>query len=325
MMLAGAATGIWLDNPVTDWFIGRVGSASFNDFGIISGGTQRFTITTLGNVAINSTTSSDARFFVNGTGVQHTIGTHYSLTSSGGSGPHPGASINDVSIRGTHAVHALYFRALSDARIKSIQGRSDGSRDLETLNQIEITDYQYKDTFSKGSRPHKKVIGQQVEEVFPQAVVRSVDVVPDIYQKVPTKNGWVDLATDLKKGDRVRLISKIHDGTYEVLEVTSNKFRTEFVSEEDSVFVYGREVKDFRVVDYEALSMLNLSATQELARRMEALRKSEARMAELEAKAARVDSLEREMAEMKKLVAALAQGQAERQVAAQNSGTTAGE
>ena len=30
------------------------------------------------------------------------------------------------------------------------------------------------------------------------------------------------------------------------------------------VFVYGREVDDFRTVDYEAISMLNVSATQEL-------------------------------------------------------------
>ena len=36
------------------------------------------------------------------------------------------------------------------------------------------------------------------------------------------------------------------------------------------VFVYGREVKDFRTVDYEAIAMLNVSATQELARKLAA-------------------------------------------------------
>ena len=38
----------------------------------------------------------------------------------------------------------------------------------------------------------------------------------------------------------------------------------------DRVFVYGKEVNDFRVVDYDAISMLNVSATQELAKRSEA-------------------------------------------------------
>jgi uncharacterized protein (UPF0335 family) len=37
------------------------------------------------------------------------------------------------------------------------------------------------------------------------------------------------------------------------------------------VFVYGREVSDFHTVDYEALSTLNISATQELFRKIERL------------------------------------------------------
>ena len=36
------------------------------------------------------------------------------------------------------------------------------------------------------------------------------------------------------------------------------------------IFVYGEEVTDFRTVDYDALSTLNISATQELARRLKA-------------------------------------------------------
>jgi hypothetical protein len=34
----------------------------------------------------------------------------------------------------------------------------------------------------------------------------------------------------------------------------------------DKVFVYGEEVDDFRTVDYEGLTTLNISATQELSR-----------------------------------------------------------
>ena len=41
---------------------------------------------------------------------------------------------------------------------------------------------------------------------------------------------------------------------------------------EEKVFVYGREVDDFHTVDYEAISMLNVSATQELAKQVELLK-----------------------------------------------------
>jgi hypothetical protein len=54
----------------------------------------------------------------------------------------------------------------------------------------------------------------------------------------------VSLTTDLKKGERVRLIGRKKEGIHEVLEVAPGGFRTDFVADGDTVFVYGREVKD---------------------------------------------------------------------------------
>ena len=68
----------------------------------------------------------------------------------------------------------------------------------------------------------------------------------------------------------MRLIGNAAQGEHEVLEVAAGRFRTAFKADADTVFVYGREVKDFRTVDYEAIAMLNVSATQELHRRLEA-------------------------------------------------------
>ena len=65
-------------------------------------------------------------------------------------------------------------------------------------------------------------------------------------------------------GDRVRLIGKKSEAVHNVLEAAPGKFRTAFVADDEAVFVYGREVKDFRSVDYEAIAMLNVSATQAL-------------------------------------------------------------
>ncbi|MBK8001130.1 MAG: hypothetical protein IPK15_21065 [Verrucomicrobia bacterium] len=51
--------------------------------------------------------------------------------------------------------------------------------------------------------------------------------------------------------------------------------------------------------------MLNVSATQELARRVEQLELREARLATLEEKASKLATLEQEMAEMKRVLAQL--------------------
>jgi len=198
---------------------------------------------------------------------------------------------------------ASAFYAVSDERIKDITGVSDGTGDLSTLMEIEVTDYTFKDKVGKGSTEYKKVIAQQVESVYPQAVIQTTDTIPDIYEKADAQGDWVQLATDLEVGERVRLITEKEDAVYEVLEVEENRFRTALVTEGDSVFVFGREVDDFRNVDYEALAMLNISATQELARTLvpqstdlTALqaenRQLKARLAALEAKdAARDDRL----------------------------------
>ena len=288
----GAATPLYIgpDNNSTFY-----GSTWVNGNSTISGG-----------VSIGGGNAGLAQLVVNGgpvinglVGAYLNIGTHGGVVAHG---PH------QISIYASHGVWTGdFFVVAPDERIKNIEARSDAATDLTTLRAIEVTDYRYKDAIGRGNDLHKKVIAQQVEKVFPQAVRKETEVVPDIYKAAPVEHGWVTLATDLKKGERVRLISgENKQSMHEVLEVSANGFRTDYKGEGDRVFVFGREVKDFRVVDYDAIAMLNVSATQELARQVEALRKSEARVAELEKKASRVEGLERDVAELKRLVAQLA-------------------
>ncbi len=189
-------------------------------------------------------------------------------------------------------VRGAAFDVVSDLRLKDIQGPSDGAQDLATLKQIAITDFTFKDKVNNGPRSQKKVIAQQVEQVYPAAVSRSSGFVPDIFKKATVEGAWISVPADLKQGDRVRLIGKTTDATHEVVEIaeadpakgTSRKFRFEPTPTEGEVFVYGHEVKDLRSVDYEAIAMLNVSASQELSRRLE---NQEKELAELRDKLAK--------------------------------------
>ncbi|MDB4426332.1 tail fiber domain-containing protein, partial [bacterium] len=148
----------------------------------------------------------------------------------------------------------------SDERIKTAIQPSDSRADLGTLLGIEITDYEYIDTLANGNTPQKKVIAQQVERVFPQAVNKSTSSIPDIFKNAEIADGWVQLSTDLKVGERVRLIGEKEESMEEVIEVRGDAFRTAFNPEEEKVFVYGREVEDFRTVDYDAIASFMLGA-----------------------------------------------------------------
>jgi hypothetical protein len=191
--------------------------------------------------------------------------TWYASFGSTGQNLADGINANQgIGIACGSAIWANVYLAESDSRIKTKLSPTDSVKDLKTLMGIEVTDYQLKDTAANGSAQHKKVIAQQVEKVYPQAVSRQKGVVPDIYQKASVKEGWVQLATDLKVGERVRLMLPSGDSVEDVLEVRSDSFRTSLKTPADELVVYGREVSDFRAVDYTAVSMLNVSATQQL-------------------------------------------------------------
>jgi hypothetical protein len=166
----------------------------------------------------------------------------------------------------------------SDERIKDVIGQSDGIHDLDLLSRIKITDYTMKDKLWWGDKAFKKVIAQQVEQVYPLAVNKRTDFIPNIYafaSKVEkTDKGYlvtVDKTLPELKSDKIRL--EVHGmgrveatlvavpGTNQMLLSTASDLTGK------EVFVFGMEVNDFRTVDYEALSTLNISATQELARR----------------------------------------------------------
>lgn len=157
------------------------------------------------------------------------------------------------------------FNAHSDVRIKDIVGLSDASANLNTLLKIQVTDYFYKDRNQRGEGQYTKVVGQQIAKIFPQAVKMLTDVIPDIYRPANISGGWVQLpGHGLSVGERVRLFWKDSEPViYNIEEASNDSFRVP-LQFEGEIFVYGREVDDFHVVDYEAISMLHVSATQEL-------------------------------------------------------------
>jgi len=297
----GATTALRLDanSGVAAMSIGGTGELLVDAPGVTGG---RFVVKDSGSVGIGTNNPTKAKLEVSGF-VNQKVRQYGWLNSTGGTGrfdrPPIEAETGAYSIWADRRVAAEEFNAFSDERLKNIQGRSDSATDLRTLLGIEITDYSNKDVIGKGNGAYKKVIGQQVEKVFPQAVSKHIEVVPDIYRQAPVRDGWVALATNLKKGERVKLITEKGEGIYEVLEVAQDRFRTDFKPEGNRVFVFGREVKDFLAVDYEAISMLNVSATQQIKKEKDeevkalqdenaALRRQlaeqERRLAELEAK-----------------------------------------
>ncbi len=203
------------------------------------------------------------------------------LTHANTSTANLGIYANQGIVSGTY-IGAAQNVIASDARIKTILNRSDNVADLDLVKKLQITNYRMKDEGTWGTKTFKKVIAQEVEKIYPEAVSKQKSIIPDIYtlaQKVKydaiTKELTVSIAKnyDLKVNENIELIhperGKIRAT---IAAVSGNSFTVkDWLYETDKIFVFGREVDDFRVVDYEALSMLGISAIQALAKQNEEL------------------------------------------------------
>ena len=231
------------------------------------------------NTGTNTITSSANRAYIQpgSTGVSHDNG-----TTSGYMSIYANGYISSNS----------GVMAISDARMKNIIGPTNSTEDLESLTKIQVTDYTMKDKLITDGEKIKKVIAQQVAEVYPAAVkVGSRPLyIPNLYKEVQSyclEDGVFDLSmaapvaitNDVKVGARCKLYSYKKEGGLQqevkgtILDINENKLSVRADdrslnadSLEDRLFVYGTEIYDLLQVDYDAISMLNVSATQELAK-----------------------------------------------------------
>jgi Chaperone of endosialidase len=198
------------------------------------------------------------------------------------------------------------FYVTSDERIKRKVAVSDSRNDLATLMKLQVTDYKYVDSLNAGNVKVKGVFAQQVETIYPQAISKQTNFIPNIYAmsnhaefNAEKQTLIVTMAKphNLVVGDKVKLISSTSGEKPSIVTaVNGNSFTVaNWTEKSEKIFVYGKEVNDFRIVDYDRLFTLNLSATQELNKKMEAQQRV-------------IDSLQAQDAESKKKIAALEAG-----------------
>ena len=194
------------------------------------GNSDEMTLTSAGRLGIGTTSPTKGLVEING-GVTASSSNHgsywnsrFGFLNSGGS---TGKSNNNLSsytvsysLWASGRIASEEFNAFSDERIKNIEGISDSEADLATLMNIEVTNYKLKDSLKKGNKPYKKVIAQQVAEVYPQAVTKNTTMfVPDVYRFAKATDNRILLQDhSLKAGERVRLVLLQADSSEQVIE-----------------------------------------------------------------------------------------------------------
>jgi len=187
---------------------------------------------------------------------------------------------HNASAAAAGRVKASEFNSNSDRRIKRDLHLADNLSDQEILRRLKVRDYRYIDVVRQGDALKKGFIAQEVQAVFPEAVSTSTDYLPNLYEKATACRKYGDRLSitlpkehGLQPGDAVKL--ELSTGSHDCQVAAVADPNTFVVADwkaalPEWIFVYGKQVDDLHQVDYDRIHTLNVSATQELIRQVEA-------------------------------------------------------
>lgn len=193
-----------------------------------------------------------------------------------------GYDSDGYSIQTSKAILCTSVNQTSDERTKKSIIAVDNQEHLNTLNQLQVRQYELIDAANPG-QIQVGLIAQELKEAFPQAVNQVHNYLPDIMAKASAlahdrdaKTLKVDLDKPhgLQPGDEVRLVADESVQQMKVIEVNGSQSFTvgDCAQAPSEVMVYGKLVEDFLAVDYNQIQMLSISAVQQLSKEVETLK-----------------------------------------------------
>ena len=260
------------------------------------GGASAIAITSTGNVGIG-TNNPGFRLEVTGSTNAGTLtGSYY---NQAGVALNQTGTYNNITVKVSNAIWVgEYYAISSDSRIKEdIQDIIDDTA-LQSILTIEPKTYKYVDKLQRGDKKVFGFIAQQIREVIPEAVSIQASYIPNIYLVADYIDCVITLSSKptkviIKMNDKIKCYDKDNkEILVEVIEVIDDlTFRIKEIEYTDTkIFVYGTFVDDFHTLNKDYIFTLNVCATQELHRRIEAqsvlLKSQDDRIKDLESKVA---------------------------------------
>jgi hypothetical protein len=214
----------------------------------------------------------------------------------------------------THTYFGTYGRRLSiqengnvviggNVNVGSLTNPSDSriKKDIEDINDdtalnkillIQPTTYNYIDIErNKGFGKVYGFIAQQIKEIIPEAVPIIQYIIPNIYKSCLINNKR-EVYHSIPSNIPIDTEVKIRCSDYKIKEIYEDYFVIDKDIETEEAFVFGYSVDDFHTLNKDYIFTLNVCATQELHRRIEAqslfLKSQDDRIKDLETKMERL-------------------------------------
>jgi len=264
----GMISGI-VSNVTTN--VGDLAFFTYSDGSTIS---ERMRITGGGNIGIGTDSPSNGKLEINGTSGSTNLGAYSygELTTSGTSlgTVKTGAS---YSIYASGPIAASEFNAVSDIRVKNIKEIRNNKKDMETLEQMNVYEFDYIDKLNYGTKDKIGFIAQDLEKLNNNLINYSKNYIPNIFKtfKLINKNKIIlDKEYDLEVNDMLKIEITVYSQKImiekKILEKNNNEIIIEIIEliEGEDIFVYGKKVDDFRTVNFEQIIGMNVSSIKYL-------------------------------------------------------------
>ena len=172
------------------------------------------------------------------------------------------------------------FASASDRRIKKDIVPVPDTLALDVIRKLDSKYYKYVDHVQRGNNRTIGFIAQEVKDAIPEAVSLNQDFVPDEMRlvKASWNNNIMTLDETLEPGvyrfyvvntptdDQIRFDELMKDWT----TIDGKTFETDG-KQFDNVFLYGRRVDDFHVIDKQKIFAVAYSALQQVDKNQQAL------------------------------------------------------
>ena len=165
---------------------------------------------------------------------------------------------------------------LSDRRIKRDIEEINDETALNMILLVQPTTYYYRDEArNRGNGKVYGFIAQQIKEVIPDAVHTTKEIIANIYKTCLVYNKreiYHSIPQDTAIDTEVQIFKAegVGGDRYKIKEIYEDHFIIDKDIDGDDCFVYGYCVDDLNGLDKSYIYTLNVCATQELHRRMEA-------------------------------------------------------
>jgi hypothetical protein len=167
----------------------------------------------------------------------------------------------------------FYFAYFSDIRIKNDINDINSSYALNLINKIKPKSFKYIDYIEKGHNDNYGFIAQEIKELLPEAITYNKEYIPNVFKLFDINKDIININEDLTGllniDDEIQIIDTKNKIDCKILEITSSYIKIDKSLEDDKIFVYGKKVDDFHVLNKEYIFTLNISATQELHKKLE--------------------------------------------------------